>query len=560
MTHLPMTPSAPGVSRPADLPPEAPAAQWRSLAGLRAEPATAIALVAVIVAAAHLVYLLADYQHVFVHPEWYFRLLPDTVRDGVTLSARDLVDALQPRLSESRPRWLMYFIAAVDQKLRFWLYQWGPVYPTLSPVAWLLQLLVAPVCLYRLLVELTRDRAAGLAGLAVYLSSIGFLSGFTMLFMPGKTLSNSIFMAALYAAAVATGKLRPGQTLAEAPGWSKYLVLVALFVGLFVDEMPLATFLIVPLVFWPQFLPILPRPARRSDLATRIWPTVKNGLFFALPGLAFLVVVLLIAPPLLRYLYDFHFDYLAETLGIGVTGSSLAVAREPLTLALVTENFTNLVGLSLAPYHLSPLIMSPFGDFPGSQVTNLPKALLLVGFFGVGAWAGWRARATFGWQILGLMAALVVFTLFLSLVMIRHIPIITGYYYGAGFSSLFALLVGLIVAGVSLTMPAARPLAALMALAIVGVQIVNYAPINDGWISTHNEVVTRWWMERLRSGLQRRIPLSEPAPLTRPELQGIWAAWERDRLDAYLREHKVSGAALYEVFELRELDDYRPRR
>jgi hypothetical protein len=49
------------------------------------------------------------------------------------------------------------------------------------------------------MVNVTGDRLAALAALAVYLSGTGFLSGFTMHFMPGKTLSNATLIVALYA-------------------------------------------------------------------------------------------------------------------------------------------------------------------------------------------------------------------------------------------------------------------------------------------------------------------------------------------------------------------------
>src|SRR5262249_1951906 len=148
-----------------------------------------------------------------------------------------LVNALPPRgTGESRPRWLTFLVVELDQKIRLWLYNWMPVHPTFSPVAWLLLMGVTPVCLYRLLMNVTRDRAASLGGLAVYLSSLGFLSAFTMLFLPGKSLTNTIFIGALLAGSVAVRGLRPGQLLVDAPGVSKWVMLLVILAGLFVDE------------------------------------------------------------------------------------------------------------------------------------------------------------------------------------------------------------------------------------------------------------------------------------------------------------------------------------
>jgi len=514
-----------------------------------AEPASALVLVAVLATLVHLVLLLTDYRHLFVHPDWHQRILPESLRDGLNISYHDLIDSMQQRAEgESRPRWLTYLIVDLDQKLRLWLYQWMPVHPTLAPVAWFFQLIVAPYYLYRLVCNLTGNRVAAWAGIAVYLSSNGFLSGFTMQFAPGKTLSNTIFIVSLYAASLAARTLRPGQILVEAKSLGTYILPIVLCIGLFIDEMPIAAFLIVPLVFWSHFVPKTP---------SHLGMFLKNSLLLILPGLAFLFVVVVVAPPIIEQYFGFQFDYLADTFLIGGhtrTGTSLVDGQVPLTLGIIVENFTTLFGLSLAPWFISPFITSPYGPFPGSQVTNLPKLLIFLAFFGTIALVSIRARGTLAVQLRGLIVGMLLFVLFLSFLSIRHIPIVTGYYYGAGFASLFALLVALLVAGLDTICPSARLVAAIATLVIVGVQIINYGPINDGWIVTHNEQLTRAMVQKLRPGLQKRLPLRSPQDLSPDELQAIWTAWKRDRLDEYLRDGHVSTAAIYEVFELREID------
>ena len=503
-----------------------------------------------------MLFLLTDYRSLFVHPEWHMRVLPESLRNGIAIGPNDLLNAMQPQAAgESRPRWLTYLIVGIDQKLRVWIDDWAPVHPTLAPLAWLLQLVVTPYLLYRLLMNLTEDRAASLAGLAVYLSSNGFLSGFSMLFLPGKTLSNLIFVGALYAASVATRKLRPGQSLVEAPGWSKWVMLLVLFVGLFIDELPIAAFLIVPAVFWMYILPPWPWtvPSRLRTLA-------RTAAFFALPMAAFLVVVLVVAPPIIERRFKTRFDFLGDSLrsaGGEQAGGSLLDGKVPLTPSIVLENFTNLFGLSLSPWFVSPLVQSPHGDFPGSQTSNLPQVALLLDFFGACAFVILRTRTMLRWRLLGLLLTLPFFFFFLSLIMVRHIPIVTGYYYGAGFASLFALLVGMLVAGLSLAAPALRPLAALVALGIVVVQIVNFIPINAGWVVTHDGQVTTAMLSRQPPEVQAATPIREPGVLTATELRAIWDAWHDGQLDAYLSREGVSGAAAYEVFELRALDSHR---
>ena len=144
-------------------------------------------------------------------------------------------------------------------------------------MTWPLQLLVTPFLLYKLLMRLTADRLAALASVAVYISSAGFLSGFTMALMPGKTLSNLITVAALYAAVVAAQRLQPGQLLVESPGPAKYLLVVVLTLGLFLDELPIALFLVVPILFWRYVLP----PSLSVKQGLRF---VRNGLLLGAPG------------------------------------------------------------------------------------------------------------------------------------------------------------------------------------------------------------------------------------------------------------------------------------
>jgi hypothetical protein len=514
-------------------------------------------ILAILAAAAHLVILTTDYRHLFVHPDWYQHMLPESLRTGLPIGLNDLGNSMQLRAEgESRPRWLTYLIIAIDQKLRLWLYDLMPVHPTLGPVAWLLQLIVAPYYLYRLLRHVTADRAAALAGLAVYLSSNGFLSGFTMQFAPGKTLSNAVFILALYATSVAVKTLQPGELLIEAKGAGKYVLLAVLFMGLFIDEMPIGAFLIVPFFFWSYFVPPWPWISHPRTL-------LKSILFVSTPVLAFICIVVFVAPPVIMYLFGFQFDYLGDTLLIGGhtrTGTSLIDGRVPLTPGILIENFTTLFGLSLTPWFISSLIISPYGPFPGSQVTNLPKILILLFFFGAAMIVAFRTHGVFAVQVRGLLVSMLLFILFLSFLSIRHIPIVTGYYYGAAFASLFAILVGMLVKGLSLVAPSGRVVAVLAAAAIVGVQIVNFGPINDGWIVTHDERLTRAMMQKLRPGLQKRMPLRPPQDLTADEVRAIWTAWKKDRLDDYLRDDFVSTAAVYEVFELRELDRQRERR
>lgn len=517
--------------------------------------ATTLLLTAALLAGVlYLVLMLADYSRIFVHPDNHQFILKEGLRDGVKIGWRDFPNSLQLRApDEFRPRFLTYYLLEVDQKLRLMIYDWAPVHPTLMPIAWLCYLVVGPYYLFRLLLNMTGSRLAGLAAVALFVSAIGFLSAFSMQFMPGKPLSSTALILSLYAVSEAVKKLPPGKLFMHAPGYQKYLALFWLLVGLFLDEMPIASLMIVPLVFWPYFFPRW--PWQRSDVIA----FVKNGLFLSIPALAFLGIVVFIVPPLTEQLFGYTFDYLGDILLIhGNTRSapSLEVAvQSGVESYVLVGNVTTLFGLSLAPWMISPLTYTIGGVYPAGQVTNLPKIAILLLFFTAAVYLAIRCRGSVAVHLRGLLVSLPLFILFLSLLMARHIPVVTGYYYGAIFASIFAILVGLMLAGVAQLHPRLTPLAALLVLAMVGTQLVNFHAINDGWRVLHDEGLTRQRLEKARTARDRRIPLAaEARPLTREELQAIWSAWKAGRLDRYMRDNPVSASAVYEVIELQELD------
>jgi hypothetical protein len=522
------------------------------------------------VAIIHVILLLSDYQNVFVHPDFHQANLGFVMRSGLAIGPNDFIDILQQReVNEFRPRWLMFYLETLDHKLRMWLYQSMPVYPTLGPVTWPLQLFLTPFLLYKLLTRLTADRLAALAAVAVYMSSNGFLSGFTMALMPGKTLSNLIYVAAFYAAVVAAQRLRPGQMLIESGGPAKYLLVLVLTLGLFLDELPVAAFLVVPVFMWRYFVPerLIPRSrdiaAFRASLTHReLRRFVVNGMLLATPVLIFAVLVLVVAPVLTQHLLGYRFDYLSEVLFLGGntrTGTGwLNGPMASLTPGIMLENVTTLFGISLVPRFISPLVPTPWTTYPGSQETGFIKLFVLLGFGLLLRFVARRLGGRPGTEFRAYLAAMAVFLVFLCLLSVRHIPVVTGFYYGAPFASLFAILIGMLLSGLSAIVPKARPFAALAVVAIVATQIVNFGPINDGWRYLHNEEMgrARLWVygDRWRS----RYPIMETEqPLTRTEVERLWRAWKRGQLQPYVKNQKFSAAAGYLIVELREIDRQR---
>jgi hypothetical protein len=142
------------------------------------------------------------------------------------------------------------------------------------------------------------------------------------------------------------------------------------------------------------------------------------------------------------------------------------------------------------------------------------------------------------------------FFVFLTLLLIRHIPIATGYYYGAIYSVLFAVFIGLCYGALDTASPVLRATAAVTILFLVMVGVSNFSQVNRGWIITHNEAL-------VRGSFQSIVQLSEPRTLTRSELLDIWHAWKDGNLTHYLDMTPISTGAVYLVAELQALDKAR---
>jgi len=491
-----------------------------------------------------------DYTSSFVHPDYYRYILQESLKNGLGVGFDDIINSLQLRSpGEFRPRFLAYGIQAIDQKLRLFGYNYVVVHPTVAPIAWFLQLIVAPICLYRLMRNLTLDSAAAWVATTVYLTATGFLSGFTMGLLQGKALVNVALIVALYGTSVVARHLKDGhgQLFYQADTPAKYAVLGVIFLSLFLDELSLFVFVLVPSIFPWIFV-----PSKLSPVSFAKW--AKNAVVFAIPGIAFLAIVIFVVPILTERYFGFRFDYLGNTLVAGENkDGAISIFEGPyakLSPEIIQQNFTTLFGLSLIPWPISPLITSPYGDYPGGQVNNIPKVAGILAFFLCLGWLASKSETPARRYVWGALGATVLFLLYLSVLLIRHIPVATGFYYGQAFAVMFALLVGLAYGAIPRWRQPARLVGAIVGLAIAVSQVMNFTQINDGWIRTHNEGMAR-------PSFSNDFHLAPPRPVTPGELRTIWGAWREGRLEDYVHDNEISTGAIYLVYELRAIDRFR---
>ena len=505
--------------------------------------------VAAVVSVAFVACLLLIPNNSFVHPDFYRYILPETLRDGLPFQWRDLANSMQLRSpGEFRARFLAYLIQAFDQKIRLYLYDHVLVLPSFSPLSWVLELVVGPYYLFRAVENLTQDRRAAFAATIVYTSTVGFLSGLTMILLQGKNLSNVAVILCIYLASKIAKEARDRPwLLVETPGPSKYLLLLFLFLGLFLDEMPIFSLALIPVLFPRLFLP--------SPFESIDWRRLlQNVLFYAIPVFAFLLVVLVAAPPITEALFGFRFDYLGNTLLIGPnTRGAKSLLEGPyarFSWHLIFENAMTLFGFAAVPSELSPFIKSDYGDYPGTQLNNGIKWAVVGGTIAVSSFLALRGKAPARYGLRAMPLSFFGLCLFLTLLLVRHIPVATGFYYGAIFAALFALFVGLSYGAIEEHRAPFRIMAAMAVLGLAITGTLNFSKVNRGWIVTHNETLTR-------TSFGSIVRLAEPRELQRRELLAIWRAWKNRALTAYLDETPISAGAVYLVAELQALDRVR---
>jgi hypothetical protein len=507
-----------------------------------------ILLIAGVLSLAFLLRLFLVYDDSFVHPDFYRYILQETLRNGLPIQWHDVVNSLQLRSpGEFRPRFFAYLIQAIDQKLRLFSYDDVLIPPTFSPISWVLELLVGPYFLFRALVNLTATRRAAVAATVVYLSTTGFLSGVTMVLLQGKNLSNVVLILCIYLASDIAKKTAGEQYLYRAPGIQKYLLLGVMFLGLFLDEMPIFAFVAIPALF-PQLF--FPRGLRNPEW--REW--LLNGLFFCLPALLFVAVVLFVVPQITQKYFGFRFDYLGNTLLLGENKrgakSLLEGPYARFSWDLVYQNAMTLFGFAAVPSQISPFIQSDHGAYPGTQVANAAKWVFVFGTLATATALATYGRPPARYYLRTMPIVFVGFFVFLTLLLIRHIPIATGYYYGAIYAVLFAVFVGLCYGALDTASPVLRAMAAAGVLFLVVIGASNFSQVNRGWIVTHNETL-------VRGSFQSIVQLSEPRRLRRSELLEIWHAWKDGNLTGYLDITPISTGAVYLVAELQALDKAR---
>jgi len=198
------------------------------------------------------------------------------VPDGLGLTLQDLGRPFWERWSEdeSRPRFLMYYLLQLELLLHYQILQIVELPITFS-VWWFLQPIIL-IYLFKYIRGLGVSRSSALWLVAAYTLTMGFSSSFILLNTPGKVFTSFLFVVCLYTA-------QRGRW-----AWLSFW----LFLGGFIDEIPLLLYAVVPLA------------------TPSMWRNRQAWLWISGSALLYVLVVLVLLPVVFWAVLGRDFDYL----------------------------------------------------------------------------------------------------------------------------------------------------------------------------------------------------------------------------------------------------------
>lgn len=495
-------------------------------------------------------YRLSGYEYAVVDPQFYIANALGLLREHLSLRWEDLINVFynfgDP--DGDRPRFLMYLVSLLDYHLRYFLYDYFLIPPTLS-LSWLFQLVVGPCCLYGLMRNITRDRQAPWLALSVYLSSVGFLSGITFAWQAGKSLSNVLYLVVLFLASALDRQVAPRRLLFFIPGAKKYILLVLLFLGLFLDEMPLFGFPLLLLMFPSRFLP-------SAWTGRGMSAAMVNVGILALPLAFFFLFSIVLAPMITEHFFHYRFDYIGAILNHDPNAGPFGV----FSAVMLLLHFVTLFGSAIVPLESGHV----FHLFPGMSLSapsaELVSYLAVVPLFVLALAAVALCRNCLDPARRKLMAragmTVSAFVLFFAAVQGRHNIWGYGFYYGSVFAVLFALTLGVWFAAIRRQRSGLRTAFAAATIFIVAMQIHNMVVAQRGVAEEKNALSVKL-MGIAPQEMGRRVAVDAALPVNRAVLEDLWTAWRHGHLENRLRQTPIPAGAIYLVTELRYVSHLR---
>ena len=409
--------------------------------------------------AAYLISLVFSYEKTWMHPELPMVFHPSAIKNGTAPTLSDFSRILKFEEFDSTPRsrLLSLLVLIWNEKLRLWIFRFVPPHPSFS-VTWLFTLVLSPLLFFLVARRLTDSARASALGTAIFVSSVGNLSGVSLLFHPGKPLAIFFLLLSLFLF------LRVDEELPRGDKRTLPFFFAALFLGYLCEE-----------TFW--FILVAIPLLQPSPLFTeKRFALFRIGFF----GSFFTFVVALqvgLSYPFLQYA-------LTENFGL----------RLPLLLPFGSNAF-----------HLIRDFFLP--STAGGWAIAVCAALIVL-LVKIAA----RANKEDGLLLLRLFFLAGLFTAYQTLLFTRgNILIRSGFYYGSAFSLFVALFLAVLFS--SRRVP--KLTSVLAASLVCAISITNFEAINREWRAYHTPIYRGALPERFSA-------LREGQTVTRDEILRLW--------------------------------------
>jgi len=500
----------------------------------------------------------------WVHPETLDAYRTAT-SNGLSPHVTDFLDVLSLAKIDDRPRFFSDYLEILDIKLRLFLLRTLSPFPPGLSLSWIFSLVLAPLLLYRAVWNFTGDRGAALNSLLLYMVSMSSLSTIVLRFHIGKPLTSFFVISVLWGASV-VHRARWESGFETRPPlikrWHVALCFAYFTACLFFDETALFAYLVLTVMLFGFF---------RGRL------NALRAALFAGPLIVYAAVTFVVVPSIARMLGLSTFNFLNFIFGVSL--------RSQFHWASFYDNFhTNFLANMVPSQLYNPSSLSVPFKMHADSIGRMPfwavEPLFLVfyfAFFGVVARqvtarrgpfvlrAGVRRSSRSFWHstvFLGVAApqvtgrrgvfalragiCVVLFVIGQTILMIRHLQVASGYYYGALFGVFYSMLVGTVLAGARGWMSVFGKLVLIMLLVI---QVANFEAVERPTRAFHDRLT----FEAFRG---RFFNTTLEQPTSAANVFAIWHVWRSGRFADVRRWARVPVQSTWLLQEITTIENH----
>ena len=500
----------------------------------------------------------------WVHPHFYYDILPQSLANGSSIKLRDFIDIFQPRQDfEVRSRFINYLVLSFDQKIRLFSYDNFYIPSNFLPIISTLNI-VSCFLFYKTLKIVFQEKIIAKIGLSLYIVSIGFYSLSGNVYMAAKPVANFIVIYSMFL----TAKYLAGQIKKI-----KFFItnLILLFIGFYTDEVVFIVVINYLLIVGLFYL----RDQKESNLKL---PPIKNkkiedkvsvfiklrlilGVYF-LALFAWIISISFIVPVITKKYFGWDFSFWQFNLNlkndINFGGGFPEGTKVDLFFIIKNSlsNIYNIFSYQFVPEFLfsangradlqygQPNSLYRFGDLTAPGFIVLILVLLSISYVLIK-----KPSKAIVLTFLTFVSSVV----FFSLLQLKHVPQISGYIYGATISVYMVFFLTTVLKSISVK-DNLNFATLTMIMFLLFVQIANGNELNKRWDLFHRnwsnsaiQQISSLPTSTLGAGIRTSIDVQ---PKLFEDFQ-IWRAFHNNSLEQYLETNSVSLKSMAFITELR---------